>query len=856
MPTSSLITRANYITDYYKEFRYKQLLTDSRKLAIPNDTIFFAIKGQRQDGHNFIKNLYTKGVRYFIIEDEEAVSKNFSTTELEALAKEGKTYFLLVQNSIRALQELAAHHRKQFKLPVIAITGSNGKTIIKEWLSQLMADSFQIIKSPKSYNSQIGVPLSVWELSEEHTLAIFEAGISQPNEMEYLEKVIQPNIGIFTNLGSAHDEGFESRLQKATEKAKLFENCKFLISRDIYSAVNTAILHLKERKGDPHFFGWTTQDVSIYPSAVDMRYLDPNMGGVNVGLYDPHTDQKLNFYLPFSNPAHVENCLHCVVTMLLFEYKEKEIQERINKLKAIEMRLELKQGIFNCSLIDDTYNNDFAGLSVALDFLNQQSNKPKRTVILSDMLEEKQEGLYEKIFQLCAKKGVEHVIAIGENIKRTLLADTETLLDIDFFKTTEDFLGDFADGKIRFGNEAILIKGARKFQFEKIVEALEQKTHGTKLEINLNNLAHNLDYFRSLILPRTRIMAMVKAFGYGSGTNYEVAHLLQYHRVDYMAVAYVDEGIALRNEGIRTPIMVMNPSVDNFAKMFDYKLEPEIYSVETLKKYVEYAKEKAYQINLAEFGADIKDVFKIHLKLDTGMNRLGFSTSDLPILIDLINSVGESLEVASVFTHLAAADDEEMDDFSLAQIKEFEEWAAELENQLGYSFLRHAVNSAGIIRFKNAHFEMVRLGLGLYGIDASKKAQEHLLPISSLKATISQIKVVQPNQSVGYSRKGRVERTSKIATIAIGYADGYDRRFGNGVGKLYLHGQLAPTVGNICMDMCMIDVTDIKEAKEGDEVVIFGEYPTVTDLANSIGTIPYEILTNVSERVKRIFYAD
>ncbi len=851
MPTSSLVTRVVYIRDYYREFRYKQLLTDSRKVAIAHDTIFFAIKGQRQDGHNFIRSLYNKGVRWFIIEDEEAVTNNFRNDEEARDAR-----FLLVESSIRTLQALAAHHRSQFKLPVIGITGSNGKTIIKEWLSQLLSDSFQIIKSPKSYNSQIGVPLSVWELSEEHTLAIFEAGISQPGEMEYLEPIIQPNIGIFTNLGSAHDDGFESRIEKATEKALLFENCKFLISRDIYSAVNTAILYLKERKGDPHFFGWTTQDVAIYPSAVDMRYLDPNVGGVNVGLYDPHTDKKLNFYLPFSNPAHVENCLHCIVTMLLFEYKEKEIQERINKLKAVEMRLEYKQGLFNCSLIDDTYNNDFAGLQVALDFLLQQGNKPKRTVILSDMPEEKQEGLYERIFQLCAKKGVERVIAVGDNIKRTLIPDTETLIDVEFFATTEDFLSDFADGDIRFGNEAILIKGARRFEFEKIVEALELKVHGTKLEVNLNNLAHNLDYFRSLISPRTRIMAMVKAFGYGSGTNYEVAHLLQYHRVDYMAVAYVDEGIALRNEGIRTPIMVMNPSVDSFEKMFVHNLEPEIYSISTLKRFVEYAKEKAYELNLAEFGADVKDVFKIHLKLDTGMNRLGFATNDLPLLLDLINSVGESLEVASVFTHLAAADDEGMDDFSFQQIKEFEEWAAELEKQLGYSFLRHAVNSAGIIRFKNSHFEMVRLGLGLYGVDASKKAQEHLLPISSLKATISQIKVVHPEDSVGYSRKGKVERISKIATIAIGYADGYDRRFGNGVGKVYLHGELAPTVGNICMDMCMVDVTDIEDAKEGDEVIIFGEYPTVTELADTIGTIPYEILTNVSERVKRIFYAD
>lgn len=851
MPTSSLITNVAYITDYYKEFRYKQLLTDSRKVAIAHETIFFAIKGQRQDGHDFIKSLYNKGVRYFIVEDEDATVRQFLKAEE---AKDAK--FLLVKNSIRALQELAAHHRKQFKLPVIAITGSNGKTIIKEWLSQLLSDSFQIIKSPKSYNSQIGVPLSVWEISEEHTLAIFEAGISQPGEMEYLEPIIQPNIGIFTNLGSAHDEGFKDRLEKATEKAKLFENCKFLISRDIYSAVNTAILHLKERNGDPHFFGWTTQDVSLYPSAIDMRYLDPNLGGVNVGLYDPHTDQKLNFHLPFSNPAHVENCLHCIVTMLLFEYKEDEIQQRINKLKAVEMRLELKQGIFNCSLIDDTYNNDFAGLNVALDFLLQQGNKPKRTVILSDMTEEKQEGLYEKIFQLCSKKRIERIIAIGENIRKFILVGTETLIEIESFDTTEDFLDDFAEGKVRFGNEAILIKGARKFEFEKIVDALELKVHGTKLEINLNNLAHNLDYFRSLISPRTRIMAMVKAFGYGSGSNFEIAHLLQYHRIDYLAVAYVDEGIALRNEGIRTPIMVMNPSMDSFEKMFNFKLEPEIYSVLTLKKYVEYAKEKMYHLNLAEFGADIKNVFKIHLKLDTGMSRLGFSTSDLPILLDLVQSLGEAIEVESVFTHLAAADDAEMDDFSLQQINEFEEWAAELENQLGYSFLRHAVNSAGIVRFKQAHFEMVRLGLGLYGVDSSKTVQEHLLPISTLKAIISQIKVIHPNESIGYSRKGKVERISKIATIAIGYADGYDRRFGNGVGKVYLHKQLAPTVGNICMDMCMIDVTDIEDTKEGDEVIIFGEYPTVTEMANSIGTIPYEILTNVSERVKRIFYAD
>ncbi|MDX5419244.1 MAG: bifunctional UDP-N-acetylmuramoyl-tripeptide:D-alanyl-D-alanine ligase/alanine racemase [Hymenobacteraceae bacterium] len=790
------------------------LLTDSRKLSQPAGTLFFAIRGKHNNGHLYLEQLYKLGVRQFVVED---------TTGLARLYPEAN--ILQVKSSLDALQAVAAWHRAQFRIPVLGITGSNGKTIVKEWLAQLLSPDEMVVKSPRSYNSQIGVPLSVWQLDANHTFAIFEAGISQPGEMAKLQQVIQPTLGLFTNIGSAHDQGFASHEQKVAEKLQLFIQVDLLFYCRDHALIHEAV----QAKGIPAFT-WSRKQ------AADVTIESSTVSGHKTIVGYTFQGEHHSLAIPFTDDASVENALHCLAVLLYRGLPLIDIQDRMDRLQPVAMRLEMKEAINGCYLIDDTYNNDLAGLSIALDLLASQPRRGRRTLILSDLLESgiAEEKLYTEVAALTKAHGVERLIGIGPTIQAHAAKFGS---DTTFFSSTAQFLQQFSPDQFR--SELILLKGARVFGFEKIVHAFQQKVHGTVLEVNLDALVHNLNYYRSKLASGTKLMVMVKAFAYGSG-SFEVANLLQFHRVDYLAVAYVDEGVSLREHGITLPIMVMNPSPDSFAKLRQYNLEPEIYSLGLLHDF----------LATAEGGV----THKIHIKLDTGMHRLGFTAEDFEELFTLLRQYPH-VRVASTFSHLAGADEALHDDFSNMQLVTFTKLAEEVEARLGYPVIKHILNSAGIVRFPEHQLDMVRLGIGVYGVEATGSEQEALQPVSTLKTTISQIKHIRQGETVGYSRKGIADTDKTIATIAIGYADGYDRRFSNGAGEVIINGRRAPIIGNVCMDMCMVDVTGIP-AKAGDEVVVFGPQLTLVELARRIGTIPYELLTNVSTRVKRIFFSE
>lgn len=815
------------------------LLTDSRQLIFPQQTLFFAIKGIRHDGHQFIAELYQKGVRQFVVEQ-----KSLTDSLLITLESFANTQIWAVESSLKALQDVAKQHRAQFDIPVVGITGSNGKTIVKEWLGQLLSADYRIVKSPKSYNSQIGVPLSVWQLNDTHTLGIFEAGISQLHEMKSLQEIIHPSIGIFTNIGSAHDEGFRSRKQKVTEKLRLFTQCQQLIYRADYSDIDEEVrLILKPVNPKCELISWGSAENTLIKAE---WHQDTDQTYVVLNSALERYDNQL-FAIPFTDEASVENCIHCLILMLTLGIPSAEIRQRAARLRPISMRLELKEGINDCYLIDDTYNNDLVGLTMALNFLGQQEQRSQRVAILSDLLQtgQKEEELYAQINTLLQQKGVQQLIAIGEAFERNA-----HLIQVEarYFATTNDFLAKFPLQS--FKDALVLIKGARPFQFERIVHRLQQKVHGTVLEINLDALTHNLNFYRSRVGNDTKIMVMVKAFAYGSGSA-EVAQLLQFHRVDYLAVAYADEGVLLRQNGIELPIMVMNPSSSTFEKLVEYQLEPEIYSHKILDEWLNF------RPNPVPFDEEIDTVnpeVPIHLKLDTGMHRLGFTEADLPLLIYKLQQ-NTSLKVASVFSHLAGADEAIHNEFTRVQYERFLAGAAQIEDTLGYRPFRHLLNSAGIVRFPEYKLDMVRLGIGLYGVEVNRLEQRSLQQIGTFKTVVSQVKHLLPGETIGYSRKGVLEKASSIATIALGYADGYDRRFSKGIGKVLINGAMCPVVGNVCMDMTMVDATGVT-VQEGDEVIIFGSDLPITQLADQIGTIPYELLTGISERVKRIFYKE
>ncbi len=825
------------------------LLNDSRQLSSPQRSIFFAINGLHHDGHQFLDDLYRKGVREFVVE-KKAINSAL-TREMERMT-DAKIW--QVEDSILAMQEIAKIHREKFDLPIVAITGSNGKTIVKEWLSQLLSNRFKVIKSPKSYNSQIGVPLSIWQINESHNLGIFEVGVSRPNEMANLEKVVQPQIGIFTNIGTAHNEFFENNLQKIREKLLLFKNAKQLIFCADYVEIDNIIQQeFILQSPNCQLISWGRCNTGILPMNRTKKYgkdcrgtfikTDWKIENLNTKVTLDFPENSSTFDVPFTDEASIENAIHCIITLWHLGYNSVEIQARLQILRPVSMRLELKQGINQNYLIDDTYNNDLAGLTIALNFLSQQKQRNRKVLILSDLLETgvPEKELYHQIAHLIKQRNLSEFVGIGEVIFRNKsifsFQEKHAGTKMHFFKNSQDFLE--SELLKNFQDSVILVKGARRFGFEQIVNRLVQKTHGTVLEINLDAVTHNLNYFRDKVGQQTKIMVMVKAFAYGSGST-EVANLLQFHGVDYLAVAYTDEGVSLRQNGIFLPIMVMNPSPNDFEQLITYSLEPEIYSLNMLKLFSEYIDSQ-------------KISSKIHIKLDTGMHRLGFEPEQISELTETLQS-NPNLWISTIFSHLAAADESKFDDFTKHQGKEFTKMANEISEAIGYVPSRHLANSAGIARFPEARLDMVRLGVGMYGLAAKPEDQENLLTVGTLKTVISQIKYIKSSETVGYGRKGVLERDTKTATIAIGYADGFDRRFSGGIGEVMIHGQRCKVIGNVCMDMTMVDITDVPHVQEGDEVIIFGNNLTIIDLAKKINTIPYEILTSVSERVKRIFY--
>ncbi len=780
----------------------EHLVFDSRRLVNGPKSLFFTFSGPRNDGHRYLGELYAQGVRHFVVS---------RAVETEAFSG---AVFLLVDDVLEALQTLSAAHRKRFSLPVIGITGSNGKTVVKEWLWQLLSPDLSVVRSPKSYNSQIGVPVSVWQIGPEHELGIFEAGISKKGEMARLAGIIACDIGIFTNIGDAHNEGFADWATKVREKSDLFAAARRLVYCRDHGLVAEI---LAERYPDREHVAWSFED----PDA-------------RVFLRE----------LPFSDRASCENALHCAFLMRLLGHEDETIVRRLSELRPVELRLEAKVGINGCVLINDAYSADFLSLGIALDFLVQQSPSRQRSLVLSDLRETGRtpRQLYRDVAGLLAQKKVDRLVAIGEEIGAMREFMDEGLLSrSEWHPDTDAFVGTFAPE--RFREETILVKGARAFAFERIVRLLERKAHRTVLEISLDALGHNLQVFRGLVGPSVKVMCMVKAAGYGSGSH-EVAHYLQYLGADYLAVAYADEGVELRQAGVETPILVLNPEENGFEAMVRYRLEPEMYSLPLLKNWTFF-----YENHFS--GKKIP----VHLKLDTGMRRLGFEESDLP---DLLRWLKEHplLEVNSLFSHLVASDAPEHDGFTRLQAERFERMSGRIAEELGRMPLRHLLNSGGIARHPAYRYEMVRLGIGLYGVDGSSLLGGRLEPVSTLKATISQIKRVPKGETIGYDRAGRVERDSRIATIGIGYADGFDRRLSNGVGKVLLRGQRVPVVGNVCMDMAMIDITDVPHAAEGDEVIVFGADLPVQEVAGWLGTIPYEVLTGVSERVSRVCVAD
>ena len=802
-------------------------LTDSRQLTGQEaDTVFFAIQGEHHNGHDFIGDLYRKGIRQFVVERAALTSDRRAE-----LVRYADAQFIEVDSSLQTLQTLAADHRRQFRIPVIGITGSNGKTIVKEWLAQLLADDFVVARSPKSYNSQLGVPLSVHELNESHTLGLFEAGISRPHEMQMLEAIIRPTLGIFTNVGTAHDEGFRSRKQKIAEKLRLFIHADALIYSTDYAEIDAEVnLLLKAVNAEMRLITWSlTGNEATYRATVNQDRL--TLRGP-AGMID--------LKLPFTDPASVENLMHCIVAMLTLHSQDAEsVQIRLNRLRPVSMRLELKEGINNCVLIDDSYNNDVAGLQLALSFLNQQSTRQHRVVILSDVLQSGQQEneLYERVAGLMQVNTVNQFVGIGPVISRNRhFFATDSV----FYKNTDQFLTDFSMGQLR--DSDVLIKGARPFSFERIVNRLQRKVHGTVLEINLDALTHNLNYYREKAGADTKIMVMVKAFAYGSGSA-EVAQLLQFHRVDYLAVAYADEGVALRQNGITLPIMVMNPAPETFATLVAYNLEPEVYSMRLLREWGRFIGDELLVMS-DEFSdgsrssliTDNSSLINVHLKIDTGMHRLGFLESEIPAVIEFLNQ-HPNLRVATVFSHLVGADEARFNTFSHQQFNTFRRATDALEAGLDYRPTRHLLNSAGIVRFPEYRLDMVRLGIGLYGVEPSQTEPDSVRPVGTLHTVISQIKTVSAGDTVGYSRQGVLEHDARIATLAIGYADGFDRRLGNGVGHVWVNGMRCPTVGNVCMDMTMIDVTAASTA-EGDDVIVFGNDLRITELAQQIGTIP------------------
>jgi len=798
----------------YSKQKVHHYISDSRTFFNSENSLFFALVGPRNNGHDYISALIDKGIRTFVISDAQTASD--------------KATFIVVKNTTAALQQLAAFHRKQYNYPVIGITGSNGKTIIKEWLHDLLSDTYKIVRSPKSYNSQIGVPLSVLLMQSDFNLALFEAGISEPREMSRLEKIISPELGIFTNIGDAHQENFHSLQQKVQEKLQLFKRSKLLIYNADSELINQEVKRFSETHSVKNIaWSFTNEKADIYFSVLTKNGISEISAKTG--------DKYFQFKIPFGDYSAIENSCHCFAAVYALLEDPVSVLPHFEKLANIEMRLEIKQGINNSLLVNDYYNSDLNSLSIALTVLNQQAAKKHlyKKVILSDIQQSglSQEILYRKVNQLLCEWKIDEIIGIGQNISSHA---KEFSISKHFYPSINSFQQHFK--RADYGSSAILIKGARQFTFEKISELLQQQAHQTELVINLNALVNNLNVFRNLLKPETKIMVMVKAFSYGSG-DVEIAKLLQYQNIDYLAVAVADEGVQLRNAGIRTPIVVMNPEQSSFQNIIEYQLEPNLYSIELLKNFQKSVSQYARQN------------FPVHIKIDTGMNRLGLKTeTEIKELVQAISATN-GLKIKSVFSHLAASDEPQLDDFTQSQFDRFDHLYNRISKELNYKIDRHILNSAGIERFPGKQFEMVRLGIGLYGVSATNLPLEN---IGTLKSTVSQVKNIDPNETIGYGRKGEVSGKSKIAIIPLGYADGLDRKLGNKNGNAFIHDRRVPIIGNICMDMTMLDVTGM-DVQAGDKVEFLGPNISILEVVENVATIPYEILTGISQRVKRVY---
>lgn len=772
------------------------LVFDTRRLIRPEGSLFFALKSETNDGHNYIESAFEQGVRAFVV----------STPPLHPNLL-NDAVFILAESPLAFMQQIASWHREQFQIPIVGITGSNGKTVVKEWLSQLLDNEFNICRSPKSFNSQLGVAISVSLLDPDTTFAIFEAGISATNEMPKIATIIKPTIGIFTNLGEAHNSGFTDKVEKMSEKAQLFKTCEVIIY-----CKDQLLPHqiLSKNYPDKQLIAWSLND-NFAKSIVQS--------------------------LPFNDQASTENALHCAHLMKHLGYEKEVIIKRLSELKPVPLRLQISKALNGCTLINDSYNADLNALAIALEFASLQVNKSKNlVVILSDLLQTGQNKtqLYATVYSLFLRFNVSRFIGIGTAIETVETYWKPTDFEIEFHKTTEDFIQNFDFNSLR--NQYILLKGARTFQFEHIAKRLELRIHRTILELDISAFNHNFNIWKSLLINhKTKIMGMVKASGYGSG-SIEVAKILEQLGCNYLAVAYADEGVELRLAGINLPILVLNPEENTFDMMFRYQLEPEIYSLNQFKTLLK-------QLN--------GQTANIHLKLDTGMRRLGFEETDIQELVTLITR-NPQLKVVSIFTHLAASGQPLHDTFTYQQIDLFNQIYQQIAQTLGYQPLKHVLNSDGIARFPQFQFDMVRLGIGLYGVTDVATVQTKLRYVSTLKTTIAQIKHLNKDETIGYNRAGNASHENTIiGTIRIGYADGYARQLGNGKAEVLVRNVRVPTIGNICMDMTMIDLSSVPDAQEGDEVILFGQNITVTELAQKLNTIPYEIFTMVSERVSR-----
>ncbi len=803
------------------------LLTDSRSLCFPEETLFFALKSARNDGHKYIEDLYRRGVRNFVVEAKGVLE--FCTSGTEHMPDAN---FLIVPSPLAALQRLAERHRDEFNVPIVGITGSNGKTMVKEWLYQLLLPSQKIVRSPRSYNSQIGVPLSVWLLNERTEIGIFEAGISQPGEMMALRDIIQPTIGVLTSLGAAHQENFRSMEEKCLEKLELMHDTEAMVYCSDNDVVSRCIRRMQYH-GEKIAWSQCDEQASFFVKNIE------NKGQITRITYIWQQEEN-TYTIPFIDEASIEDTITCAVVALRLGLTPGQLADRMPKLEPVAMRLEVKEGQRGCLLINDSYNSDINSLDIALDFMNRRESKRmlKKTLILSDMFQTgtTPEALYAQVSDLAVKRGIEKFIGIGPELMAQ--ADKIQVADKQFFADVPHFLS--SDAFTALHNELILLKGARPFGFDQITEQLEQKVHETILEVNLNAVVDNLNYFRSFLKPETKMVCMIKADAYGAGAV-EIAKTLQDQRVDYLAVAVADEGVTLRKAGITANIMIMNPEMTAFKTMFDYDLEPEVYSFRLLDALIKAARKEGIT------------GWPVHIKFDTGMHRLGFDpVDDIFKLIDRLKHQNAIIP-RSVFSHFVGSDSDGFDEFSARQFALFEEGSQKLQAAFSHKILRHMDNSAGIEHFPERQMDMCRLGIGLYGVDPRNNRM--LSTVSTLKTTILQMRHVPAGETVGYSRKGKIERDSVIAAIPIGYADGLNRGLGNRRCYCLVNGQKAEYVGNICMDVAMIDVTDIP-CLEGDQVEIFGEHLPVTELSDVLGTIPYEVLTGVSNRVKRVYFQD